>query len=118
MCSFSVIETGTCTPESAASPVPANPAFVAMDALNERVPLVDVVIFELRMTDAEVERLMAASRKSSRYGYRDATQISVLPCANPRRGALGAANMNANGHVRVCFRQIEKNRHERFTHSQ
>ena len=69
------------------------------------------------MTDAEVERLMAASRKSSRYGYRDATQIGVLPCANPRRGALGAANMYANGHVRVCFRQIEKNRHERFTHS-
>ena len=27
------------------------------------------------MTDAEVERLMAVSRKSSRYGHRDATMI-------------------------------------------
>jgi len=32
--------------------------------------------------------------------------------------ALGAANMYATSHLRVCFRQIEKNRQERFTHSQ
>ena len=33
MCSFSVIETGTCTPERAASGVPAKEAFVAIEAL-------------------------------------------------------------------------------------
>jgi hypothetical protein len=38
MCSFSVIEVGTVTPASGASPVPANDAFGAIVALNERVP--------------------------------------------------------------------------------
>jgi hypothetical protein len=33
------------------------------------------------LTTAEIERLMAAARKSSRYGHRDATNAQGLPCA-------------------------------------
>jgi len=54
------------------------------------------------LTTAEIERLMAAARKSSRYGHRDATKSSFshrhlahggkAVCRGPRNEALSHAH--------------------------
>jgi len=52
------------------------------------------------LTTAEIERLMAAARKSSRYGHRDATMILI----GYRHGAVAAITLLAAiGFIALAF---------------
>ncbi|TMJ79162.1 MAG: integrase [Alphaproteobacteria bacterium] len=66
-CAVSQSETATCEKSQRGSPTATTSATTVNSSVRTREYL----------TTAEIERLMAAARKSSRYGHRDATMILI-----------------------------------------